>query len=263
MTYHHELRVAESIARQAGRHILRERAKNMEVSLKAPNDLVTNVDRSTERLITAAIREHFPDDDILGEEYGDHQGDSPASGARRRWLIDPIDGTVNFTMGIPLYCVSIALQVDGHTVVGVIYEPNRDELFGAREGQPATLNGAPIHVSDCPMVANAVLVTGFPSGRGEEFEQALEQFINLTRTSRGVRRLGSAAIDLAYVACGRIDAFWEFGLSPWDTGAGYLIVAQAGGRVSALDGSPYMVEGRSILASNGALHAELIEALKL
>ncbi|RAL21545.1 inositol monophosphatase [Lujinxingia litoralis] len=264
MSFHQELRVAESIARQAGLHVLRERARHMEVSIKAPNDLVTNVDRSSEQLITAAIREHFPGDAILGEEYGVTPGeDASQNTGSRRWLIDPIDGTANFAMGIPLYCVSIALQVDGQTVVGVIYEPNRDELFSARRGMPALLNGEPIDVSSCDRVANAVLVTGFPSGRGEVFERAIEQFVHLTRSSRGVRRLGSAAIDLAYVACGRIDAFWEYGLSPWDTGAGYLLVECAGGKITDIEGAPYHVDGPSILASNGALHHELQNALRV
>lgn len=258
---HRERRCAESIARLAGRHILRERSQEVDISLKAPDDLVTNVDRSTERLIVERLRESFPDDRIAGEEFGHEQGSHGGEG-ERTWIIDPIDGTLNFAHGVPLYCVSIGLQIEGQTRVGVIYDPNRDEMFSAAEGQGAHLNGQPMAVSDVDGLAPAVLVTGFPLGDTDYFEWTMRQFDLLTRRSRGIRRLGSAAIDLAYVAAGRLDAFWEYGLSPWDTAAGILLVTEAGGKVTAINGSPFSVDGPSIVASNGHFHTALLDALQ-
>lgn len=259
-SFHRELHSAQSIARRAGKHILRERDRHMEIHLKAPNDLVTNIDRSTEELIIDELRRAYPDDQILGEEFGESAPDAAQS--KRQWIIDPIDGTVNFTKGIPLYCVSIGLQIDGHTVVAAIYDPLRDELFSAARGQGAHLNGRPISVSDCAEIATAVLVTGFPRLRSKEFESTARQFIELTRTCRGVRRLGSAALDLAYVASGRLDGFWEYGLKPWDTAAGCLLVTEAGGTITDLSGTSFTVLAPNVLATNGMIHEELIEKLE-
>ena len=256
-----ERRTAEAIARLAGRHILRERAERLDVSLKAPDDVVTNVDKSTERLIVDRLRDAFPDDTIAGEEFGEsHRADN--TDGDRTWLIDPIDGTLNFSHGIPLFCVSIALQVDGETVVAVIYDPNRDEMFSASQNGGAHLDGVPISVSSLDDASAAVLVTGFPLKRSAPFEATLDQFELLTRTCRGIRRLGSAAIDLAYVAAGRMEAFWEYSLKPWDTAAGILLVEEAGGQVTTVDGGPFDVHAPSILATNGVLHDELLELLQ-
>ena len=253
-----ELRAAEAIARTAGLHILRESQRELEISTKGKNDLVTNVDRSTERLIIELLGRSFPNDAVLGEESGHSSQGATTS---RRWIIDPIDGTINFAHGIPLFCVSIGFAVDGVSQVGVIYDPSRDELFSAARGQGAHLNGSPIEVSDVDRLADAMLVTGFPLESSPTFEATLTQFEILTRQARSIRRLGSAAIDLAYVAAGRLDAFWEYGLKPWDTAAGYLLVNEAGGRVTDLGGDSFSVASPSLLASNRYVHEELLQAI--
>lgn len=258
---HCERRCAESIARLAGNHIRRECAQQVDVSLKAPNDLVTNVDRSTERLITTLIRESFPDDLISGEEYGESVAEG-RSESDRCWLIDPIDGTLNFSQGIPLFCVSIGFQIDGRTVVSAIYDPMRDELFSAAENDGAHLNGHPLQVSSVDEIATSVLVTGFPLENTDHFRWTIEQFGLLTRHCRGIRRLGSAAIDLAYVAAGRMEGFWEYDLKPWDTAGGYLLVTEAGGEVTRIDGNPFSVHDSSIAASNGHIHDEFLASLQ-
>lgn len=260
-SFYPELRCAESVARLAGAHILRERSRQVDVSLKAPHDVVTNVDRSTERLIVDRLHETFPADAISGEEYGESDVAADSDGSRI-WVVDPIDGTLNFAHGIPLYCVSIGLQVQGSTVVAAIYDPNRDELFSAVRGEGAHCNGEPLSVSPVEELATSVLVTGFPLHDTVAFQWTLDQFELLTRNTRGIRRLGSAALDLAYVAAGRMEAFWEYGLKPWDTAAGYLLVTEAGGEVTGIDGSDYHIEDRSIATSNGHIHGELLEALQ-
>lgn len=255
-----ELLGAQAIARHAGHHILRER-QNLEISIKGHNDLVTNVDRSTERLIVDYLERTFPGDRIVGEEFG-VQKTSEQTNARRSWFIDPIDGTVNFTTNVPLFCVSIGFQVEGETVVGAIFDPSRDELFSAALGDGARINGQPLQVSDADQISEAVLVTGFPYEQSDEFDWTMNQFDWMTRNSRGIRRLGSAALNLAYVASGRLDGFWQYGLQSWDTAAGYLMVTEAGGAVTDLQGAPYSVDAPSLLATNGHLHDLLIEQLQ-
>lgn len=261
MPLQRERRCAEAVARLAGQHIQRERSLGFDISLKAPDDLVTDVDRTTERLIVDYLRSAFPEDRISGEEFGHDQGSNDGA-THRTWFIDPIDGTLNFAHGIPLYCVSIALQIEGQTRVSAIYDPNRDELFSAAEGDGAHLNGRPLSVSTIDGLAPSVLVTGFPIGDTRAFEWTMKQFDILTRTCRGIRRLGSAALDLAYVAAGRLEAFWEYGLKPWDTAGGILLVTEAGGRVTTIDGRAFRVDSSSIAASNDQLHQELLEILQ-
>lgn len=256
-----ELRVAEAIAREAGKRILRQRRDGFTVSLKAKNDLVTDVDRATEVFIREQLHRALPSDAVFGEEYGHDQPDDARKTSSRQWLVDPIDGTVNFTMGIPVYCVSIALQVDNNTVAAVIYDPNLDELFSARRGAGATLNGEAIATSPETALEDSLLVTGFPARRSAEFDRTLQQFTLLTHESRGVRRLGSAALDLAYVAAGRLDGFWEYGLSPWDTAAGYLLVQEAGGIVTDIQNQSYTSYEASILATNGHIHQAMLSTL--
>ncbi len=258
---HQERRCAESIARLAGNHIRRECNQQVDVSFKAPNDLVTNVDRSTERLITEHIQQAFPDDLISGEEYGQQIPEGPSENDRC-WLIDPIDGTLNFSQGIPLFCVSIGFQIAGQTVVAAIYDPMRDELFSAAKGDGAHLDGQPLKTSSLDDISASVLVTGFPLGDTQHFQWTMEQFDLLTRTCRGIRRLGSAAIDLAYVAAGRMEGFWEYDLKPWDTAAGYLLVSEAGGQVTTIDGAPFSVHDSSVAASNGNLHGDFLRLLQ-
>jgi myo-inositol-1(or 4)-monophosphatase len=258
--YATELRCAEALARQAGKKMIAARREGLSVDLKAKNDLVTNADRAIERFLIEELSSLFPADAFYGEEYGEREGADPTS--TRTWLIDPIDGTTNFAMGVPLSCVSIALEVEGRSVVGVIYEPWRDELFSASQGQGAYLDGVPIYVSTQAVVEDALLVTGFPAQRTGNFETTLRQFGYMMARSRGVRRLGSAAIDLAYVAAGRLDAFWEYDLSPWDTAAGYLLVEEAGGKVTDMGGAPYDAHQKSVLATNGAIHDDLQRLLE-
>ncbi len=255
-----ERQAAEAIARHAGHHILEERRRQLDISLKAHNDLVTNVDRSAEKLIVRLIGDAFGDDQIVGEEFGTSQ--SSREGSSRQWLIDPIDGTLNFAHGIPSYCVSIAFQQDDHTQACAIYDPNRDELFSAARGGGAHLNASPIEVSPLDDLAASVLVTGFPLGDTPAFEATMRQFNALTRACRGIRRLGSAAIDLAYVAAGRLDAFWEYSLKPWDTAAGYLLVEEAGGTVTQITDDPFQIDSPSIVASNSGVHADLLDVLQ-
>lgn len=255
-----ELRVAEALAREAGRRMVDAARAGFEIETKARDEVVTEVDRAIERFVVGELRALYPDDRIHGEEFGVELG--VESGASRSWLVDPIDGTLNFSRGIPVYCVSIALQVDGRSVVGAVYDPNRDELFSARRGAGARLDGAALEISACREMSDAVLVTGFPLLDNEAIEDDnLDNFAAMMRTCRTVRRLGSAALDLAYVAAGRFVGFWEFELSPWDTAAGYLLVEEAGGRVTSVGGAPYTGHEPSVLATNAHLHDEIAEVL--
>lgn len=248
-----EQRVAEAVAREAGRRMLAERARGFEVAYKAPHDVVTRVDRLIEDHIRAAIGSAFPQDSFHGEEHG-------ASGdGARVWLVDPIDGTLNFAQGIPVFCVSIALQIDGLSVVGVVYEVNRDELFSARLGGGAWLDGARLGVSSITAMSDAVLATGFPPPKPGQDIDNVPVFVRAVRRTRNVRRLGSAAADLAYVAAGRLDGFWEFNLSPWDTAAGYLLVQEAGGVVTDPQGRDYNATASGIVASAPAIHGAMLE----
>lgn len=254
-----EQRCAEALARQAGKMILRASRGEFEVFAKDGNDVVTEIDRAVEVFIAGELNALFPDDEILGEEFGGVEGLSK----QRRWLIDPIDGTLNFTCGVPMSCVSIALQENGVSQVGVVYEPYRDELFSARRGCGARLDGQPMHVSPRTRFDESVLVTGFRPVNRPGLPDNLENFVAISKEVRAVRRLGSAALDLAYVAAGRLDGFWEFGLSPWDTGAGYLLVEEAGGRVSDVNNGSYTGFESSILATNAHIHDSLSKRLNL
>ena len=253
-TYTLEHRCAQALARAAGKRILIERARGVEIDYKGTNDLVTNVDRSVERFIREQLRDMFPDDGINGEEYG--KRDVASNG--RLWLVDPIDGTTNFSKGIPVFCVSIALQVDKQTVVGAIYDPNRQELFSAQRGHGAWLNGRPMKVSQEAQLKQAVVITGFPPRReGDDIDAITARLARVVMASRGLRRMGSAALDLANVAAGRFDAYWEFNLNPWDTAAGYLMVQEAGGRVTDADGERFDARNPSVVATNALIHDDL------
>ena len=256
--YLQELRVAESLARTAGKRMSRERREGFSIDYKGTNDLVTNIDLSIETFLQDQLQATFPADTVVGEELETAEGRGEAS---RTWLIDPIDGTLNFSRGIPMYCTSIALQADGESVVGAIYDPRRDELFSARTGGGARLNGEPLEVSDTDALEDALLVTGFPRSLAEVEEDNVMNFARLTRASRGVRRLGSAALDLAYVAAGRLDGFWEYYLNPWDTAAGYLLVQEAGGTVTDVEGGHFDADQITVLATNGQIHDTIIDKL--
>jgi myo-inositol-1(or 4)-monophosphatase len=216
-------------------------------------DLVTEYDRRSERLLLERIASRFPGHAVLAEESGTHA----VTGSTVRWLIDPLDGTTNYAHNYPFFAVSIAAEKDGQLVAGVVFDPVRDELFAAAAGNGATLNGEPIRVSDIGRVEDALLVTGFPYDVREHPDRYVNVFRAFLVRAQGVRRDGSAALNLCYLAVGRFDGFWEGSLSPWDMAAGVLIVREAGGVVTNYSGGPFRLEDREILASNGRLHEEM------
>lgn len=231
--------------------------------MKGAIDLVTEFDRASEAHVLAELGRLFPDHAVLAEESGGAGADSGPNAAAPpfRWIVDPLDGTTNFAHGLPFFCVSIGLEVDGVRALGVLFDPLRDECFAARRGAGATLNGAPIRVSPRATLKDALGGTGFPYDVMEHPEETLRWFAPLLPQMRGVRRLGSAALDLAYVACGRLDLFWEVKLHAWDVAAGILLVEEAGGRVSDFAGGPVAADPVQIAATNGRLHEPLLAAL--
>ena len=232
---------------------------HMTIEKKGLIDLVTETDREIERELRALIASRFPGHEVLGEEF------SPA-GDRERvpefcWLFDPIDGTTNFAHGLPIFCSSLALEIDGDAVVAAVYDPNRRELFTAERGAGAWLNGAPIHVTSETQLIDSLLCTGFPYHVQQKPDELVGLFAHFLGIARAVRRLGSAAIDLCYVAAGRLDGFWEMHLGPWDIAAGALIVSEAGGRVTGTDGRPFQSRRGNILATNGPIHEQMLIAI--
>jgi len=253
-----ERRVAVDAARAAGRLLRDELSGVRHIAYKGtPTNLVTEMDRRAETLILERLRAAFPDDAILAEEEGAARGRSD-----RRWIVDPLDGTTNYAHGLPIFAVSIGLESAGRLVLGVVYDPTRDELFVGEHGLGATLNDAPIRVSSATSVDESLLVTGFPYNIRQTSENNLREYAGFSVRARAVRRLGSAVLDLAYVACGRFDAFWELRLGAWDVAAGAVLVEEAGGRISALDGTPLDVNVPTVVASNGHVHGEMLAILK-
>jgi myo-inositol-1(or 4)-monophosphatase len=247
------LATAIEAALAAGRIQRRHFRSLAEVSKKGPIDLVTAADLEVEREFRALIQRRFPRHEVLGEEGGAPSTKHPAP-STFRWIIDPIDGTTNFAHGLALFCVSIALEIEGRVEIGVVYEPVGEELFVAERGHGATLNGVPIRVSSPAKLVDSLLVTGFPYTVRERRQRQVEVFEAFLASARAVRRLGSAALDLSYVAAGRFDGFWEEQLHVWDIAAGILIVEEAGGRVTRYDGSEVDLFDGQLIASNGALH---------
>jgi myo-inositol-1(or 4)-monophosphatase len=248
--------VGVAAARAAG-ELLRSRIDSIqEVRHKGVVDLVTDVDVASENLVSGMLLEAFPTHAILGEEGGALGGDD----TRYRWLVDPLDGTTNYTHGFPIFCVSIGFEVEGELSFGAVYAPCQAELYVAERGRGATLNGRPIHVSDVAELRQAMLATGFPYDR-DAVPRALRSFEVLSFAAQAVRRVGSAALDLCYVASGRFDGYWEHQVKAWDLAAGALIVLEAGGQLSATDGTPFGVEGGQVLSSNARLHPALVDAL--
>jgi myo-inositol-1(or 4)-monophosphatase len=245
---------AEVIARAAGallRDTLRER-RTIAYKDEGWANLVTDADRASEELILSGLSRRFPGDAVLAEESGGH------GEARRLWLVDPLDGTVNYAHGVPHFCVSMALEADGALVVGVVYDPMRDELFSAAVGQGATLNGEPLSVSAVPSLARALVCTGFPYDLQAFPEAPLGLFNRVVLKAQGIRRPGAAALELAWLAAGRLDGFFEFGLKPWDTAAGALLITEAGGVVRSLDGRDYSPRFPHIVAAPPPVAAELV-----
>jgi myo-inositol-1(or 4)-monophosphatase len=248
----------EAIAREAGALLMGYFAGHVTIEYKGDVDLVTEADRASERLIVERLRRRWPEHGIIGEE-GARSGPT----AEYRWYVDPLDGTTNFAHGYPVFCVSIGLvrnatsEKADQLELGVLYDPTRNEMFSAARGQGATLNGKAIHVSKTKALAESILGTGFPSHKRHK-NPNIHFYHQLTLRSHGLRRAGSAALDLANVASGRYDGFWEFNLNPWDTAAGALLVQEAGGLVTRFDGSPFRLDSREVLASNGVIHQELL-----
>jgi myo-inositol-1(or 4)-monophosphatase len=250
------------IAMEAGALVRGFYESGVETEYKGEADLVTEADRASERLIVERLGVRFPSHGVYGEEGARGQMES-----EYRWYIDPVDGTTNFAHRYPVFCVSMGLEYrapglaadeDGHVVAGVIFDPTRNELFVAEKGKGAYLNGRRIQVSRTATVAESLLATGFPSRKRHQSPN-IHFYQEITMRSHGVRRAGSAALDLAYTACGRFDGYWEFNLNPWDTSAGSLMVTEAGGKLTYFDGSPFHLESREVLAGNARIHGELVQ----
>ncbi|MGB7068323.1 MAG: inositol monophosphatase family protein [Pyrinomonadaceae bacterium] len=252
------LNFAIETAREAGQ-ILIEKFGRITVMKKGDINLVTEADLASEALIIERIRSYYPKHSILAEE----SGEAVVSGGDTawKWIIDPLDGTTNYAHGYPCFCVTIALEHKGAIVIGVTYDPTRDELFAAEKGRGSSLNNKPIRVSSTNNIGDSLIVTGFPYDfkQREHFARHLTNFL---LNSRGIRRDGSAAIDMAYVACGRFDGFWEEGLNPWDVAAGKLLIEEAGGYVTRYDGSLLNIYELPIVASNGLIHDSMLQILK-
>jgi len=247
------LETAIDIARESGALLAAYFEKRVAFELKGDFDLVTEADRASERLVVERLRSHFPSHSIVAEEGGGHEGKSGY-----RWYVDPLDGTTNFAHGYPIYNVTMGLEQDGEMLVGVIFDPSRQEMFSAERGAGAYLNNRRIRVSASKRLAESLVSTGFPS-RKRHLNVNIHFYHQMAMATHGVRRGGSAAIDLAYVACGRLDAFWEFGLNPWDMAAGTLLVTEAGGWCSDMKGGVHTMRSPHLLTDNGTIHPETLE----
>jgi myo-inositol-1(or 4)-monophosphatase len=240
------------IAREAGALLMGYFHQHVRVEYKGDADLVTIADRNSEILIRERIKKNWPTHDVLGEEQG-----LVDTGSDYRWYVDPLDGTTNFAHGFPIFCVSMALEHRGKRIAGVVYDPTRDELFAAEQGSGAYMNQQRIQVSKTSTLAECLVATGFPSHKRHK-NPNIYFYHQITLRTHGVRRAGSAALDLCCVASGRFDGFWEFNLNPWDTAAGVLIVEEAGGKVTDFRGGPFQLNSRETLASNGQVHGALV-----
>jgi len=248
----------ESTARQAGALLMSHFGKvDVEYKGQGKSDVVTIADRESEKLVVGLIRARYPQHNILGEE-----GTQRETGSDYRWYIDPLDGTTNFAHGFPVFCVSIGLEKNGERIAGAVYDPTRDEMFTAEKGSGASLNGRPIHVTRQSELLEALVATGFPSAKRHK-NPNIHFYHQITLKSHGVRRAGAAAIDLAYTACGRVDAYWELNLNPWDTAAGVLLVEEAGGTVTDFSGGKFDIASKEVLASNTALHPAMVEQIQI
>jgi len=246
---------AANIAREGGALLMEYFRRRVTVEYKAEADLVTEADRACEELLTRRLRAQWPEHEIMAEEGARH-----SSGSGFKWYVDPLDGTTNFAHGFPVFCISLGLEYNGELAAAVLFDPSRDEMFLAEKGSGAVLNGRPIHVSRTARLSESLLGTGFPSQKRHK-NPNIHFYQSFTMRSHGVRRAGSAALDLASVACGRFDGFWEFNLNPWDTAAGVLLVREAGGLVTGFSGQPFDISSREVLASNGLIHRELLATM--
>lgn len=246
------LDTAVEIAREAGALLANYLERKIGFELKGDFDLVTEADRASERLAIERLRAHFPSHGILAEEGGGHE-----SSSAYRWYLDPLDGTTNFAHGFPVFNITLALEHNGEMIAGVVFDPTRNEMFTAERGGGAYLNNRRIRVSSVKKLEDSLVSTGFPS-RKRHLNINIHFYHQLAMTTHGVRRAGAAALDLAYVACGRLDAFWEFKLNPWDMAAGLLLIEEAGGKSSDMKGNPMQLLGPHLLADNGHIHEEIL-----
>lgn len=253
MTYRF-LSAAIAMCEEAGAIQMAHLAREHQVDLKGRGNLVTEVDRLAEKAILESIRSQFPDHAIVAEESGEH-----GKGAEYVWYVDPLDGTTNYAHGFPIFAVSVGLVRNGQPIVGVVFAPALRELFTATWGGGTWLNGRPVRVSTAPNLEQSLVATGFYPPVQDLHN--VDEFVHMLQNSQAVRRPGAASMDLAYVACGRFDGYWEYRLAPWDVAAGALLVTEAGGTVTNMDGSPFDLYGRAILATNGVVHAEMKEVL--
>ncbi len=252
------LQTAINAAIEAGRYLRESRGKSLTIEHKSSSiDPVTEVDKEAEKIIVDIIKKHYPDHTILGEEGGTKDTES-----EYRWIIDPLDGTVNFTHGFPIYCVSIGVEYMDTLVAGVVYDPNLDELYTAERGKGAFLNGNPIRVSETDSLIQSILITGFPYDIHDNPDNTVERFVDFLMNAQAIRRLGSAAIDLCYIAAGRGDGFWEAFIQPWDIAAGILLIEEAGGKVTDFEGNPIGADSPRVLATNGKIHDAMLEILR-
>ncbi len=246
----------QNLARQAGKLLVEKLTKNNQIYYKGTIDLVTEADKMSEELILAEISLRYPDHGILSEESA-----AKNERAAMRWIIDPLDGTTNYAHGFPFFCVSIALEKDGVVVLGVIYDPTRDDLFFACRSDGAYLNGKKLHVSSVSDLSRSLLATGFPYDIRVSPDNNLNFFNAMAVKAQAIRRPGAAALDLAYLAAGRIDGFWELKLKPWDTAASCLMVEEAGGVISDMAGGTWRLDSPSLIASNGLIHEQMLKVL--
>lgn len=257
MTAARELREACVAAAQAGADVLRKlEGRPRDIQYKGRIDLVTDADRASEEAVLRTLRERVPGARVLAEESGASGHDT-----EMRFIVDPLDGTTNYAHGLPLYTCTVAAEEGGVLLAGCTIDPTRGDVFVAERGRGATLNGSPLRVTDVTSLERALVCTGFPYVDRDQLPAMIATFGRLTQAARGSRRLGSAALDLAYVAAGRLDAFWEIGLRPWDVAAGVLLVQEAGGVVTRFDGSPHLLAGGEIVASAPGLHAAMLREL--
>jgi myo-inositol-1(or 4)-monophosphatase len=253
------LTTAVEIVRRAGEIQLAGQQSGFRVSKKGEIDLVTEIDLECERMCRNVIAERFPDHGVLAEELG--AGPAEERRASHRWVFDPLDGTTNYAHGLPIFCASIGLEIDGRVEIGAVYDPTRAELFTAVRGEGAQLNGRALAASPTSDLLDALLVTGFPYDVHEEAGDLIEVFAAFLGRARAVRRLGSAALDLCYVAAGRFEAFWEQRLKPWDVAAGALVLEEAGGRITGMDGTPFDPAAGHLVASNGRVHDRMLAVI--
>lgn len=252
------LKVAVEAARVAGKIQLERRKHLGKLSYKGNINIVTEVDLLCEEKILAIIKNSFPDHSILAEEKGETR-----TGSDYKWIIDPLDGTTNYIHDFPCYCSSIALEIKGDLVIGVVYQPVLDELFIAQKGKGAFLNGDKISVSKSKLLKESLVATGFAYDVHDSDVDNINHFTNFIKRAQAVRRPGSAALDLCYVAAGRFDGFWELKLYPWDVAAGVLLVQEAGGKITNLEGESYSIYSKNVLANNGRIHREMVSTLAL